>query len=130
MWSVFKYDGKTDSVVEVNYDGYKKCNAQKPYALRSFNDGDTKIQLQGPGPFYFISGNTDNCEKGEKLEILLVKEHRDHHETHISPSPAPAPSTTTTTQAPAPAPASGGNSLKNGVLGSALVFGLGLGFWL
>ncbi|KAL8145271.1 early nodulin-like protein 15 [Apium graveolens] len=128
---VFKYDGKADSVVEVNYDGYKNCNAQKPYALKSFNDGDTKIKLNGPGPYYFISGNTDNCEKGEKLEVMLVKER--HH--HISPAPAPTPSTTTTTttpnQAPAPAPASGGSSLKNGVLGSvAVVFGLGLGFLL
>lgn len=113
----------------MNHDGYKNCNAHKPYALKSFNDGDTKIKLNGAGPYYFISGNTDNCEKGEKLEIQLVKERHDRHESHKSPSPAPSPSTTTTIQAPAPGPASGGNSLKNGFLGCvAVVFGLG--FWL
>lgn len=112
--------------MEVNYNGYKNCDAQKPNALRSFNDGDSKVELNGAGPFYFISGNSDNCKKGEKLEVLLVNK-RDHK----SPALAPAPSTTTTTQAPAPAPASGGDSLKNGFLGSAaIVFGLGLGFWL
>lgn len=119
--------------MEVNYDGYKNCDAHKPYALKSFNDGDTKIQLKGAGPYYFISGNTDNCEKGEKLEVLLVKEHHDHHESHKSPAPAPTPTTTTTTttQAPAPGPASGGNGLKNGVFGSAaLVLGFGLGLWI
>ncbi|WOH02803.1 hypothetical protein DCAR_0522193 [Daucus carota subsp. sativus] len=125
---VFKYDGKKDSVVEVNHDGYQNCDVDKPYVLKSYNNGDTSIELKGEGPFYFISGNKDNCEKGEKLEVKLVKKnHHGHHVSHVSPAPAPSTSIIQT-PAPAPAPASGGSSLKNGVVGiGVLVFGLG--FW-
>lgn len=116
-------------MMEVNRDGYLNCDAHKP--LRAYDDnGYTTVELNGAGPFYFISGNADNCEKGEKLEVILVNErhHHGHHGGHIAP--APAPSTTTTTQTPAPAPANGSNSLKNGFMGIALVFGFGFGFWL
>ncbi|PKI70223.1 hypothetical protein CRG98_009415 [Punica granatum] len=98
---VWKEDAKSDWVLEVTRQGYETCNTSNP--VRSYSDGSTRVKLDRSGPFFFISGVKGHCEKGQKLEVVVLSE--DHHRKSEAPSPAPANST-------APTPAhSGGNAL-------------------
>ncbi|KAI3715024.1 hypothetical protein L6452_21989 [Arctium lappa] len=86
---VFKYDSKVDSVLEVDEEDYKKCNKNKP--IKEYHDGNTKIELNKAGPFFFISGSTGHCDKGEKLEVKVLS-HKHSSIGESSPSIAPKPS--------------------------------------
>ena len=79
----FKYE--KDSVVEVSEEEYEKCHS--PHPLFFSNNGNTAFDLDHPGSFYFISGISGHCEKGQKMIIKVLKPH--HHHAH---APAPAPS--------------------------------------
>ncbi|KAG8367613.1 hypothetical protein BUALT_Bualt16G0090500 [Buddleja alternifolia] len=117
---VLKYDGKSDSVLQVSEESYKTCNKSNP--IKSYNDGNTKITLDRSGPFYFISGAEDHCQKGQKLEIVVLSAN--HHSGGHSPA-APSPSPVVNHHhAPAPAPHNGGSGLKAGFLGGVAVVGI------
>ncbi|KAG2317639.1 hypothetical protein Bca4012_068545 [Brassica carinata] len=78
----FKY--KKDSVLVVSEDEYKQCKATKPQLYS--NNQDTVFKLDRPGLFYFISGVSGHCEKGQKMIIKVI-------ETESSPdSPPPSSS--------------------------------------
>ena len=113
--SVFKYDGEKDSVLQVTRGDYLNCNTSSP--IEEYKDGNTKVKLNKPGPFYFISGTKGHCEKGQKL-IVVVMSPRNRY---IGVSPAPSPAEL---EAPAVAPTSSASSLKAG-----LVVAFGILFW-
>ncbi|OAY46871.1 hypothetical protein MANES_06G034400v8 [Manihot esculenta] len=69
---VWKYDPKEESVLQVTKEGYDKCNTSSP--IKEHKDGNTKVELEHSGPFYFISGSQGNCEKGEKLIVVVLSE--------------------------------------------------------
>lgn len=46
-----------------------------------------KIDLSGP--IFFISGEAENCNKGQKLEIIVLAV-RNNTTTHKAPSPTPS----------------------------------------
>lgn len=86
----FKY--KKDSVMEVTDKEYKKCNSTHPIFFS--NTGNTAFRLDHPGPFYFISGASGHCEKGQRM-IIKVMYHEesspstgDDHGHKSSASPA------------------------------------------
>ncbi|CAK9183328.1 unnamed protein product [Ilex paraguariensis] len=106
---VLKYDGKTDSVLQVTEEDYKSCKTAKP--IKTYHDGDTKIELSHSGPFFFISGAEGHCERGQKLVVEVLSSKHSQ-----SNSPALA-------MAPAPSPASDGHGLRVGVVGFVLAFG-------
>lgn len=111
LYTVIEYDANTDSVLEVVEADYNNCNKGNP--IKAYHDGKTKIQLDRSGPFYFISGAEDHCEKGEKLVVKVLSAM--HGARSPSPAPAPAPSLAPSSAgyyAPAPAPASDGRCLK------------------
>ncbi|XP_059669428.1 early nodulin-like protein 2 [Cornus florida] len=54
----FMYKNGSDSVLVV----YDKCNTEKP--IMKMDDGDSVFKFDRSGPFFFISGNKDNCQKG------------------------------------------------------------------
>ncbi|KAI3444028.1 hypothetical protein Pfo_000693 [Paulownia fortunei] len=119
---VLKYDGKTDSVLEVNEEDYKTCNKSNP--IKSYNDGNTRIALDKSGPFFFISGAEGHCEKGQKLEIkVLSANHGSHGHSPADPAPSPV-EYHLHHRAPAPAPANGGTGLKAGFMGCFAVVGI------
>uniref|UniRef100_A0A0C9RVQ1 TSA: Wollemia nobilis Ref_Wollemi_Transcript_10519_1703 transcribed RNA sequence n=1 Tax=Wollemia nobilis TaxID=56998 RepID=A0A0C9RVQ1_9CONI len=100
---LFKYNKEEDSVLQVTKQGYNTCNSSSPIA--SFKNGNTVFKLPVSGPFYFISGNSSNCQKGEKLVVVVLApchwgrgENCGKSGSH-SPSPTPDPS-------PSAAPAS------------------------
>ncbi|KAJ0030646.1 hypothetical protein Pint_12512 [Pistacia integerrima] len=113
---VWKYDAQKDSVLQVNKEAYVNCNTTNPIA--EHKDGNTKVELDRSGPFYFISGVKGNCEKGEKLVVVVLStRHR-----LISPAPSPMEFE----GGPAVAPTSGASSLKGGLLVVLAVLAWGL----
>ncbi|KAL2524763.1 early nodulin-like protein 7 [Abeliophyllum distichum] len=76
-----RFEYKNDSVAVVDKWGYYHCNASHPISV--YNTGNTIINLERPGPMYFVSGDHDHCKNGQRL---LVEVNRVHQE-----SPAPSP---------------------------------------
>ncbi|KAM0838150.1 hypothetical protein ACQ4PT_061175 [Festuca glaucescens] len=81
----FKY--KKDSVMVVTEEEYDKCASTHPIFFS--NNGDTEVRLDHPGLFYFISGVTGHCQRGQKMAIKVIgpdappprppRRHRAHH---------------------------------------------------
>ncbi|CAL9227171.1 unnamed protein product [Arabidopsis halleri] len=134
----FKYAKGKDSVLEVSEQEYNTCNTTHP--LTSLSDGDSLFLLSHSGSFFFISGNSQNCLKGQKLAVkVLSTVHHSHSPRHTSPSSSPSPSLSPVHQdlsspvpspgvepssdsnahAPAPGPASARNSA--GLVGPGMV---------
>ncbi|XP_028753739.1 mavicyanin-like [Neltuma alba] len=69
----FKYG--EDSVIEVNEEDYNKCKASRP--LFFSNNGDTVFTFDRPGLFFFISGVSGHCDRGQKIvvKVLDVQAH-------------------------------------------------------
>ncbi|XVF11675.1 hypothetical protein REPUB_Repub08aG0047700 [Reevesia pubescens] len=65
----FKY--KKDSVLVVTEDEYDKCEPSHPQFFS--NNGDTVFTLDRPGLFFFISGVTGHCQKGQKMIIKVLE---------------------------------------------------------
>ncbi|KAF5460984.1 hypothetical protein F2P56_020815 [Juglans regia] len=87
---VFKYKKGTDSVLVVNKDDYDKCNTKNP--IKKLEDGDSEFNLDRSGPFFFISGNEQNCEKGQKLIVTVLSvRHNNKYPPPSSPTPLPTP---------------------------------------
>ncbi|XP_065848755.1 early nodulin-like protein 14 [Euphorbia lathyris] len=118
---VWKYDSQKDSVLQVTKEAYVTCNVSNP--IKEYKDGNSKVELDRSGPFYFISGAEGHCEKGQKV-IVVVLSQRNKRITGISPAQAPSPMEFEGGPAAAPAPTSSGTSLK----GSLVVF-LGIMLW-
>ncbi|CAI8592586.1 unnamed protein product [Vicia faba] len=106
----FKYDKAYDSVLVVNEKEYYSCNTKNP--IKKFEGGESTVNLDRSGSFYFISGNVESCGKGEKLAVLVLSPRHGHknHGPAKSPWVAPVQSPAPSLKAPAPswtAPAPG-----------------------
>ncbi|KAG2681906.1 hypothetical protein I3760_11G164900 [Carya illinoinensis] len=94
---VFKYKKGTDSVLVVNKDDYYNCNTKNP--IKKLEEGDSEFQFDRSGPFFFVTGKDQSCEKGQKLiVIVLAVRHYNKNPPPSSPIPippkeAPAPGT-------------------------------------
>jgi Plastocyanin-like domain len=65
FFPVFIY--KNDSVIKVSKPGYYHCN--ETAAGVTPKDGSTLFTLDKPGFYYFVSGNLDHCNRGQRLMI-------------------------------------------------------------
>ncbi|KAG4931434.1 hypothetical protein AAZX31_17G209600 [Glycine max] len=110
---VWKYDGGKDSVLQVSKENYVNCSISNP--IKEYNDDTTKVQLEHPGPFYFISGAKGHCEKGQKLVVVVLTPRRGTRFTGFA-APSPAPSASAEFEGPAVAPTSTANALNGGIL--------------
>ncbi|XP_050109833.1 early nodulin-like protein 2 isoform X2 [Malus sylvestris] len=99
----FKYKKGSDSVLVVNKDDYFSCNTQNP--IQKLDGGDSDFTVDRSGPFYFISGQNGNCQKGQKL-LVIVLAPRQPKPPVLPPPPtsptAPGPGPTTPTSPTAP----------------------------
>ncbi|KAI8533523.1 hypothetical protein RHMOL_Rhmol10G0017600 [Rhododendron molle] len=68
----FRY--KKDSVLEVTEAEYKQCNSTRPHFFS--NTGNTVFNLDRTGSFYFISGASGHCDRGQRM-IVTVMSHDD-----------------------------------------------------
>ncbi|OMO63837.1 Plastocyanin-like protein [Corchorus olitorius] len=84
---------KKDSVLVVREAEYDKCQAPSHPEFFS-NNGDTVFRLDRPGLFYFMSGVTGHCQKGQKMIIKVLE-----LETESLPPQSPNQNTTTTNNA-------------------------------
>ncbi|KAJ1392326.1 Phytocyanin domain [Sesbania bispinosa] len=64
----FKYE--KDSVLVVTEEEYGKCKSSRP--LFFSNNGDTIYKFDRPGMFYFISGVSGHCDRGQKMIIKVL----------------------------------------------------------
>ncbi|KAG2279746.1 hypothetical protein Bca52824_050966 [Brassica carinata] len=72
----FKY--KKDSVMQVTKECYKQCNSSHPRFYS--NTGKTRFMFdhseQHYLPYYFISGTSGHCEKGQKMIVEVISNDR------------------------------------------------------
>ncbi|CAF2107434.1 hypothetical protein HID58_080702 [Brassica napus] len=98
----FKYPKGKDSVVEVSEEEYNTCNTTHP--ITSLSDGDSLFVLSRSGPFFFVSGNSENCLKGQKLAVNVMSTAH-HSRSPRQPSPSPSPTLSPVAwSSPAPSP--------------------------
>ncbi|KAL5715461.1 hypothetical protein ACHQM5_017275 [Ranunculus cassubicifolius] len=101
---VFKYKSGSDSVLAVRKQDFDTCSISNP--LLKLDGGDSRYKLGNSGPFYFISGNQTNCQKGQKLMLIVLTPRNKRPPTATPPSPAPAsPPSTAPASPPSTAPA-------------------------
>lgn len=124
IMAVWKYDSKKDSVLQVTREAYLNCNTSSPIA--EHKEGETKVQLEKSGAYYFISGTQANCQKGEKV-IVVVMGARSRRSGADSPAlaPSPSPSPNSEAEAPTVARTNAASGLKSGVM---VVVGILAGF--
>ncbi|CAN6847754.1 unnamed protein product [Brassica oleracea var. botrytis] len=67
----FKY--KKDSVMQVTKECYKQCNSSHPRFYS--NTGKTRF-IDDSVPYYFISGTSGHCEKGQKMIVEVISNDR------------------------------------------------------
>ncbi|XP_022888412.1 early nodulin-like protein 3 [Olea europaea var. sylvestris] len=96
---LFVYLADKDSVLHVTKDDYTNCNTAAP--LEKFSDGHTVFKFNQSGPYYFISGVADNCQKNEKL-LVVVMADRSNHYSNSHQTTAPPPPSTEVPPSPAP----------------------------
>ncbi|XP_019185074.1 PREDICTED: early nodulin-like protein 2 [Ipomoea nil] len=111
---IFKYKKGEDSVLVVHKRDYYHCNKTSP--IHNLTDGHSRITFTRPGEFFFISGQADNCDKGEKMVIVVLSPRP----PPSSSSPAPAP----VLLPPAPNKSAAPTSLVTGSVGMLWGFAL------
>lgn len=100
--AVFKYKEGSDSVLVVNRDNYNTCNTTNP--IMSLADGGSVFVFDRSGPFYFISGFAQNCQKGQKLVVVVLAVRDKKRQPTSPPSASPSPSTAPTLSPAAQSP--------------------------
>ncbi|XVE50562.1 hypothetical protein DITRI_Ditri01bG0172600 [Diplodiscus trichospermus] len=99
---VFTYTPNADSVLHVTEEAYKNCSVEAP--MSKYTDGHTVFSLDQSGPYFFISGNQENCQKNEKLVVVvLANRSNSSSSTNETLPPSPTPSGSIDIM-PAPAP--------------------------
>ncbi|XP_047052899.1 early nodulin-like protein 1 [Lolium rigidum] len=86
----FTYEPGKDSVLIVDEKAYDACDTASP--VDTFSDGNTVFTFTKSGPFYFISGNKDNCNRNEKLVVVVMGPRAADNgtATHTALAPSPA----------------------------------------
>ncbi|XP_077238141.1 early nodulin-like protein 14 [Tasmannia lanceolata] len=113
---VWKFNDEKDSVLQVTREGYESCNVSNPMA--AYKGGSVTVKLERSGPFYFISGASGHCEKGQKLIVVVLSNRQ---RSGISPAPSPmefdGPAIAPTSSAP------GLEVVRSGFVGGLVVLG-------
>lgn len=105
----------------VNKQEYDSCNTKNP--ITKMDGGDSIFTLDKSGPFFFISGNVENCEHGQKLIVVVISPN--HHKKQQGPSSSP--SAVAPVYSPAPSPAHSGSTRISGYVCFSVVVALLLG---
>ncbi|XP_027345871.1 early nodulin-like protein 3 [Abrus precatorius] len=99
---VFNYQSGQDSVLYVKSEDYASCNTGSPYA--KYSDGHTVFKLNQSGPHFFISGNKDNCQKNEKLTVIVLADRNNHGSSNTNQTKSASPPSPQSSSSPSPAP--------------------------
>ncbi|XVE80317.1 hypothetical protein DITRI_Ditri14bG0130000 [Diplodiscus trichospermus] len=89
---VFIYVPNNDSVLHVTENAYKNCTVESP--ISNYTDGHTVFSFNHSGPYYFISGNQEHCQKNKKLVVVVLADRNNRSSSRTietyPPSPPPA----------------------------------------
>ncbi|ANM70882.1 early nodulin-like protein 1 [Arabidopsis thaliana] len=85
----FKYAKGSDSVQQVMKADFDGCNVRNP--IKNFENGESVVTLDRSGAFYFISGNQDHCQKGQKLIVVVLAVRNQPSAPAHSPVPSVSP---------------------------------------
>ncbi|XP_059662518.1 early nodulin-like protein 9 [Cornus florida] len=127
----FVYPAGKDSVLYVTNDDYTNCNTAT--YLKKASDGNTLFQFNESGPFYFISGDRDNCNKNEKMVVVVMADRstNTNQTTIASPPPPPVGSSEfVPTPPPSPYSPSAASSMLLSFIGSIGAFVATISFLL
>lgn len=69
-WGLKEFKYKKDSVMQVTKGSYKQCNSSHPRFYS--NTGKTRFMFDHSVPYYFISGTSGHCEKGQKMIVEVI----------------------------------------------------------
>lgn len=69
----FKYE--KDSVMLVKEEEYEKCKSSRPIFFE--NDGETMYKFEESGLFFFISGVSGHCDRGQKMIVKVLNTQSD-----------------------------------------------------
>ncbi|XP_073130993.1 early nodulin-like protein 13 [Henckelia pumila] len=109
---VFVYDGSKDSVLLVTKEAYLACNKSSP--LKKYVGGNTTVELERSGPYFFTSGMEGRCVTGQKV-IVVVMRGRDGNLLPAYSSFPPGDAIDDTTWDLIPTPGGGGILLSGGL---------------
>ncbi|CAA7025780.1 unnamed protein product [Microthlaspi erraticum] len=99
----FVYD--KDSVMEVDKWGFYHCNASDP--ITAFDNGNSTMNLDRPGLFFFISGSNGHCTNGQRLIVEVMHIHHEHQpDGSMPPSMSPLSASPSASATPTPSAAS------------------------
>lgn len=62
----------------VTQEEYKNCNSTHPIFFS--NTGNTVYKFDRSGPFYFISGVSGHCQKGQKMIVKVISVEENSHD--------------------------------------------------
>ncbi|KAK4349986.1 hypothetical protein RND71_029299 [Anisodus tanguticus] len=65
------FEYKKDSVMAVTREEYEKCKSVHPIFFS--NNGKSVYKLDRPGLFYFISGVSGHCNRGQKMIVKVLE---------------------------------------------------------
>ncbi|MCO5602010.1 hypothetical protein L7F22_056137 [Adiantum nelumboides] len=105
----FKYDPNRHNVMVVREEDYNACNFSHPLAM--YDDGETMLELDEEGTYFFICGVPGHCDAGQKLTVTVEAGRPAPAASPIpisippSASPAMSPSTVLGRPAASPSPA-------------------------
>ncbi|XP_031120496.1 stellacyanin [Ipomoea triloba] len=71
-----RFEYKNDTVVEVEKWAYYHCDTSRPISAVS-SDGNTTVNLDKAGAFYFVSGDYEHCKDGQRLHLDVFPLHQD-----------------------------------------------------
>lgn len=78
--------------MEVSVEDYKKCNSSHPNFFS--NTGNTVYHLNHSGYFYFMSGVSGHCERGQRMIIKVISSDQETNsggeKSSASPSASPS----------------------------------------
>ncbi|WCJ32172.1 early nodulin-like protein 1 [Euphorbia peplus] len=96
----FKMKQGSESVLVVKKDDYYSCNTNNP--IMKSDASSFVLTLDDSGPLFFISANKENCQKGQRLIVVVmaVRHNKNPSPPSSSLSPSPKPSS------PSPKPSS------------------------
>lgn len=70
--------------MEVNKEDYNNCNSTQPNYFS--NKGNSVFSLDDAGTFYFISGASGHCERGQRMVVRVMSPQESYNPT-ASPAP-------------------------------------------
>ncbi|GAB2229975.1 hypothetical protein Droror1_Dr00014231 [Drosera rotundifolia] len=124
---LFVYSASSDSVLRVTKDDYKNCNTSS--YIEKYTNGHTVFTFNQSGPYYFISGDKDNCLKNEKLVVAVLADRSKKTPPSSSTKPTASPAPSAVHSPPPPSLNSVGSTKLSyaalvGTLFSSLLLGL------